>query len=172
LFILYATQTLDVGAATLGLVLGAGAAGGLIGAGIAGRLSRRIGVGPSFVLGCILFPAPLVLIPLAGGPRWVVLGCLFLAEFGSGVGVVVLDIEAGSIFQALVPDRLRSRFQGAYTAVNYGVRPLGSLLGGALGAAIGVRPTLWIATVGALAGVLFLIPSPIPRMRELPAPAE
>ena len=97
---------------------------------------------------------------------------LFLAEFGSGAGVVILDIEAGSIFQALVPDRLRSRFQGAYTAVNYGVRPIGSLLGGALGTALGVRPTLWIATVGALAGVLFLLPSPIPRMRSLPAPAE
>ena len=157
LFILYATETLDVGAAMLGLVLGAGAAGGLIGAGIAGRLSRRIGVGPAFVLGCIVFPAPLLLVPLAGGPRWVVLACLFLAEFGSGAGVVILDIEAGSIFQALVPDRLRSRFQGAYTAVNYGVRPIGSLLGGALGTALGVRPTLWIATVGALAGVLFLL---------------
>ena len=158
--------------ATLGLVLGAGAAGGLIGAAAAGRVSRRIGVGPAFVLGCVLFPAPLVLVPLAGGPQWLVLACLFLAEFGSGAGVVILDIEAGSIFQALVPDRLRSRFQGAYTAVNYGVRPLGSLLGGVLGAAVGLRPTLWIATVGALAGVLFLLPSPIARMRSLPAPAE
>jgi predicted MFS family arabinose efflux permease len=172
IFILYATQTLGVTPATLGLVLGAGAAGGLIGAGIAGRLSRRIGVGPAYVLGCVLFPAPLVLVPLAGGPQWLVLSCLFLAEFGAGVGVVILDVEAGSIFQALVPDRLRSRFQGAYTAVNYGVRPLGSLLGGALGAAIGLRPTLWIASVGALAGVLFLLPSPIPRMRALPAAAE
>jgi MFS family permease len=172
LFILYATRSLGVGAATLGLVLGAGAAGGLIGAVLTGRLSRRIGIGPAFVLGCVLFPAPLLLVPLAGGPQWVVLACLFLAEFGSGVGVMILDIDVGSIFQALVPDRLRSRFQGAYTSVNYGVRPLGSLAGGALGTAIGVRPTLWIATVGALAGVLFLLPSPVPRMRSLPAAAE
>jgi len=172
IFVLYATRSLGVKPATLGLVLGAGAVGGLIGAAVAGRLSRRIGVGPAFVLGCILFPAPLLLVPLAGGPQWVVLACLFLAELGSGIGVVVLDVEVGSIFQALVPDRLRSRFQGAYTAVNYGVRPLGSLLGGALGTAIGLRPTLWIATVGALAGVLFLLPSPIARMRTLPAAAE
>ena len=109
-----------------------------------------------------------MLVPLAGGPRWVVLGCLFLAELGSGLGVMMLDITVGSIFQALVPDRLRARFSGAYMVVDYGTRPVGSLLGGVLGGAIGLRPTLWIATVGAVGGVLFLLPSPLPRMRELP----
>jgi MFS family permease len=172
LFILYATTELGVSPATLGLVLGAGAAGGLAGAAAAGPLSRRIGVGPAFAIGCVAFPAPLLLVPLAGGPRWLVLACLFLAEAGSGAGVMVLDITVGSIFQALVPDRLRARFHGAYTVVNYGVRPIGSLVGGALGAAIGLRPTLWVATVGALAGVLFLLPSPVLRLRALPEPVE
>src|SRR5207253_2805853 len=41
-----------------------------------------------------------------------------------------------------------------------GVRPDGGTLGGALGASIGVRPTLWIATIGALAGVFWRLPSP------------
>ena len=50
-------------------------------------------------------------------------------------------------------DRLRSRISGAYTVVNYGVRPLGALAGGALGSWIGLRATLWIATAGALLGV-------------------
>jgi MFS family permease len=111
-------------------------------------------------------------VPLAGGPQPVVLVLLFLAEFGSGLGVMMLDISAGVIFAALIPDRLRSRVSGAYMAVNYGVRPLGSLVGGALGATIGLRPTLWIATVGALGGVLFLLPSPVPRLRDLPEPEE
>ena len=52
------------------------------------------------------------------------------------------------------------------------VRPLGALAGGLLGAEIGVRNTLWIATVGAIAGVLWVLPSPIMKMRELPAEAE
>ena len=52
--------------------------------------------------------------------------------------------------------------------VNYGVRPLGALVGGLLGTAIGLRPTLWIATVGRLAGLLWLLPSPVPRLRDLP----
>jgi MFS family permease len=172
LFILFATRELDVGAGTLGAILGAGAVGGVIGSLVTGRIGRRIGIGPAYMLGCVLFPAPLLLVPLAGGPEPVVLALLFLAEFGSGLGVMILDISAGAIFAALIPDRLRARVSGAYLTVNYGVRPLGSLVGGALGATIGLRPTLWIATVGALAGVFWLIPSPVPRLRDLPEPED
>ena len=168
LFILYATRSLDVTPGTLGLVLGAGAAGGVLGSLVTGRISRRIGIGPAFALGCVLFPAPLLLVPLAGGPKPVVLACLFLAEFGAGFGVMVLDISAAAISAAIVPDRLRSRASGAYMVVNYGVRPLGALVGGALGSWLGLRPTLWIATAGALAGFLWLLPSPILGLRTLP----
>jgi MFS family permease len=172
LFVLYATRELDVSPGALGLILGAGAVGGLVGSVVTGRISRRIGIGPAFVVGCIVFPLPLLLVPLADGPRWVIVGLLFLAEFGSGLGVMMLDISAGAIFAAIIPDRLRSRVSGAYSFVNYGVRPLGSLVGGALGSTIGLRPTLWIGAVGALAGVLWLLPSPIPRLRDLPEPED
>jgi len=67
LFILYVTRELGVRPGILGLVLGAGAVGGLLGSIVTGRLSRRFGVGPVFVIGSVLFPAPLVLVPLAGG---------------------------------------------------------------------------------------------------------
>ncbi len=168
LFILYATRTLGVRPGVLGLVLGAASIGGVIGSILTRRISRRLGVGPAFVLSCVLFPAPLVLVPLAQGPYWLVLTLLFAAEFLSGFGVMILDITGGSIKTALVPDRLRARVAGAYMVVNYGVRPLGALVGGALGTWIGLRPTLWIASTAAIAGVLWLLPSPLLRMRELP----
>ena len=172
LFVLYANRHLGVGPGALGLVLGLGAAGAVVGALIAGRVSRRLGIGPTYVVGCVVFPAPLVLVPLAGGPHWLVLACLFLAEFGSGLGVMLLDISSLAIKAALVPDRLRARVTGAYMVVNYGVRPLGAFLGGVLASAIGVRTTLWIAVAGGMLGFLWLLPSPIPRMRELPATEE
>ena len=102
-----------------------------------------------------------------GGAR-----CLFLAEFGSGLGVMLLDISAGSLFAAVIPPRLRSRVSGAYTFVNYGIRVLGSLAGGLLGAWLGLRTALWIGAAGAMLGVLFLLPSPVPGLRELPEAAE
>jgi len=171
LFLLYATRSLHVRPGTLGLVLGAGAVGGLIGSFATGPLSRKLGIGPALVAGTFLFPAPLLLVPAAGGPKPLVLAMLFLAEFGSGFGVMLIDILAGALFQATVPDRLRARFSGAFMVVNYGVRPLGGLLGGLLGSALGLRETLWIATAGAILGGLFLLPSPLPRLRDLPEQA-
>jgi MFS family permease len=168
LFLLYATRALGVRPATLGVVLGAGAVGGVIGSALTGRIVRGIGVGSAFAAGCVLFTAPLVLVPLAGGSHLVVLGMLFAAQFGAGFGVMVLDITAGAILTAAVPDELRARIFGAYQLVNYGVRPLGALAGGAFGAAIGMRPTLLIAVAGAVASVLWLLPSPVVRLRALP----
>ncbi len=172
LFVLYATRTLGVASGTLGLVLGAGAVGGLAGSVIAAPVTRLIGIGPTLVLGCVVFPAPILLVPLARGSETVVLGCLFLAELGSGLGLMLLDISAGSLFAAVIPPRLRSRVSGAYTFVNYGIRVLGSLVGGVLGAWLGLRTALWIGAAGAMLGVLFLLPSPVPRLRDLPEAAE
>nr|WP_229399305.1 MFS transporter [Micromonospora okii] len=168
LFVLYAVEELGLSPGVLGAVLGAGAVGGLCGAALAGRLTRRFGVGPTMVASFLAFPAPLLLVPLADGPTPMVLGMLLTAEFGAGVGVMMLDITTGSVQTALTPDSLLSRTMGARRTVNYGIRPVGALLGGALGAALGVRPTLWIATAGALLGLLWVLLSPVRGLRELP----
>lgn len=172
LFVLYATAELRLSAGLLGAVLGVGAIGGLLGAAVTGRITRRIGVGRAVVLGLVAYPAPLLLVPAAHGGTWPVVAVLVAAVFASGVGVMILDITIGSLFAAVVPDRLRSRVTGAYQAVNFGTRPLGSLLGGVLGSTFGLRPALWVAAVGALTSFLWLLPSPIPGLRSLPDPQE
>ncbi|HEX6547749.1 MAG TPA: MFS transporter [Candidatus Dormibacteraeota bacterium] len=169
LFVLYAVRYLHFQPAVLGTVVGIGAVGGIAGSLVAGRIGRRIGPGPAFMAGCVLFTLPLVLVPLAGGPSGLVVGMVATAGFFASFGVMVLDITWGSITASLIPNRLRARVQGAYSVVNYGVRPAGSVLGGALAAVAGVRPTLFVVTLGAVLGVLWLLPSPLPRMRELPA---
>jgi MFS family permease len=171
LFVLYATRELHVKPGELGLILGSGAVGGLIGAVAAPRLSGAIGVGPSLLFGTMLFPLPLMLVPAAGGSHRLVLATLFVAEFFSALGVMILDVNGNSIGAALSPDRLRARISGAYRVVNYGVRPIGSLLAGVLGQTIGLRPTLWIAAGGATVAFLWLLPSPIPSLRSLPEQA-
>jgi predicted MFS family arabinose efflux permease len=93
---------------------------------------------------------------------------LFAAEFLSALGVIMLDITAVSVWNALTPDALLARASGARRTINNGIRPIGALLGGTLGATLGVRPTLWIATIGAIAGVLWLLPSPVTKLRNLP----
>jgi MFS family permease len=172
LFMLYAARQLHVGPATLGIVLGAASIGAISGSFVTARIARRIGVGPAFIVGCFLFPAPLALVPAATGPHWVVVTFIFAAEFLSGVGLMLLDILAGSIMAGTVPTALRSRVSGAFMVVNYGVRPLGTTIAGILGSTIGVRPTLWIATIGPVLGLAFLFPSPIRTLRDVPEQAE
>ena len=171
LFVLYVTTGLGISPGTLGLIVGAGAFGGLLGAAVAGPLSRRIGIGPALIAGLLLFPAPLVLVPLAAGPRPVVLTLLFAAEFGSALGVLILDITAGSLQTAATPPAMLAVVSGFTRTVNYGIRPVGAVLGGLLGTTLGVRPALWIATVGALLGTLWVLFSPLRSLRELPAEA-
>jgi hypothetical protein len=79
----------------------------------------------------------------------------------------MLDITIGAILTATVPDVFRARVCGAYSTINYGLRPVGAIAGGTLGATLGLRSTLWISTTAALLGVLWLLRSPLPRMRTL-----
>jgi len=161
LFMLYVVRTLGVPPSLIGLVLGAGAIGGLAGSVLAGPLSRTIGVGRAFVLSCVLFPAPLMLVPAASGHGSSRLILLFLAEFGSGLGVMILDISIGTIFARVIPDTIRASVSGAYRMVNYGMRPLGAVTGGLLGSTLGVRPTLWLATAGGVLCVVWMARSPL-----------
>ncbi len=172
LFILYVTTSLGIDPGLLGLALGSGAVGGVIGALLANRIGRRIGLGPAYALGLVVFPASLIAIPLVTGSLPIVLAMLFVTEFGAGFGVMVLDINAGAIIQARTPDAIRGRVMGAWRFVNYGVRPIGALMGGLLGAAIGVRETLIVVTIASLSGVLFLLRTPVMGLRDLPEPGE
>ena len=171
LLFLFAARDLHLSAGTIGLALGAGALGALLGTAITTRTARRIGLGRAMLLGAFLYPGALLLVPLASGPAWLAFALLVIAEFGSGFGLALDDVCATSIRQALTPDRLRSRVQGAHMAITYGVRPLGALAAGALGTWLGLQETLWLAAGGGVASALLLLPSPLPRMRELPAEA-
>jgi MFS family permease len=170
LYLLYALRVLHIRPGVVGVLLGMAAVGGLLGALVTKRIAARIGVGWTYAAGCLLFTAPLMVWPLVHGRLPLVLAMLFAAEFVSGFGLMMLDISIGAIFAAVIPDRLRSRVTGAFQAANYGTRPLGALLGGLLGASFGLRPALWVATVGGVAGFVLLLPTPLPRFR-MPEPS-
>jgi len=166
LFMLYAVRSLHVKPGVLGAVIGASAVGGILGSALCKRLTARLGAGLVYVAGCLVFTAPLVLVPLASpGPSAATLLMLFAAFFCSGFGVMVLDISIAAIFGVVIPGAMRSRVSGAFQSINYGTRPAGALLGGWLGSMLGLRPALWIAVAGGVFGALLLFPSPLPRFR-------
>ncbi|MDJ0347592.1 MFS transporter [Streptomyces sp. H10-C2] len=167
LVVLFASRDLGLSAGIIGLALGIGATGALLGSVIAPALSRRLGVGRSIAVGAVLYPAPIAIAAAADGSFWIRAGALAAAEFLSGIGVMLFDINLNSLQAAVVPDGMRSRVAGAYSTVNYGVRPLGAVVGGALATLLGLRATLLIAAAGGALSLLWLLPSPIPRIRTL-----
>jgi MFS family permease len=169
LLVLFATREMGLGSGAIGIALGVGALGSILGTAIARRLNARIGLGKALIFSFVMAPLPLLLVPLASGPPALSWGLLTVAEFGSGVGVMILEIGLASVQAAVIPDGLRSRVWGAILFVNWGVRPLGALGGGLLAGAIGLRSTMWIAAIGGMAGVLWLLPSRMSRVRDVSA---
>ena len=167
LLVLFASRTLGLPSGLIGLAFGVGALGGLLGAVVTPRLSRRYGVGRVLVAGAILFPAPTAALALAHGPHWLAATTIGLAEAVSAAGVMPFDINLNAVQTAVTADPMRSRVSGVFSTINYGSRPLGAVAGGLLGSALGVRPTLLIAGVGGALCCLWLLGSPIPRIRKV-----
>jgi MFS family permease len=167
LLVLFAARHLDLSAGLIGLAFGIGALGALLGALLAPRLSRALGAGRVIVIGSIVFPLALAVPVLANGPTWLSVTVLAAAEFVSGVGVMLFDVPLNSVQTSITPDSMRSRVSGAFSTINYGVRPIGALTGGALGSLLGLRPTLVIAAVGGATCCMWLLASPIAKVRKL-----
>jgi MFS family permease len=167
LAVLFASRTLGLPAGVLGLAFGLGALGGLAGAVLTPRLTVRYGVGPLVLLGSILFPAPIAVMALATGPHWLAATIITVGEALSAAGVMMFDINLNAVQTAVTADHMRSRVSGVFSTINYGSRPLGAVIGGVLGSAVGVRPTLLLAAAGGALCCLWLLPSPIPGIRTL-----
>lgn len=167
LLVLFASRALGLSAAVIGLAFGTGAVGGLVGAVLAPRVARRLGVGPTIAVGTVLFSAPFALLPLASGSDWTKAGVLALVEMLSAAGIMLFDVNLNALQTAVTSDAMRSRVSGAFSSVNYGIRPLGGLVGGVAGDLIGIGPTLIVAAVGGSLSALWLVRSPIMSTRTI-----
>ncbi len=166
--LLYASRTLELGAGTIGAALGVGATGALAGAAAAGPVSRQLGTGWTIAAGAVLFSLPFAILTLADGtPITVRVAAIAAVEFISGFGIMLFDINLNSLQTAVTLDSMRSRVSGAYATVNYGIRPLGALVGGWSAEHFGIPVTMSAAGLAGTLAVLWLIPSPVLSTRRV-----
>ena len=163
IFLVYAVRELDLSAETIGIVLSLGSVGSIIGALTANRVARALGIGPALITTAMLGSCGLLLIPLATGDAAIPL--LVLANLLWVYYVLNYFVTAVSLMQATTPDHLLGRTNASRRFLVQGVIPLGSLLGGALGSAIGLRPTILIGAVGAVLAILPMFFSPIRKIK-------
>jgi MFS family permease len=169
-YVLYATRELHVDPGLLGLIFSIGSIGALLGALIAGRAAQQFGLGTTLIISILLAGASAILVPLAGGSLFVVAAMLIASFFVASVASPVYNINQVSLRQAITPDRVQGRMNATMRFIVWGTIPIGSLLGGALGSAIGLRPTLFVGAIGSLLPFLWLVLSPVRSLRAQPAP--
>ena len=167
-FVIYAVRELEFSAGLLGLIISVGAAGALAGAMLAPYPERRFGLGRTIVgamvVGCTI---PLAL-PAISGEAKTTVPLFALVFFVWGLAIAVSNVHVVSLRQASTPDDLLGRMNASYRFFTYGAIPIGALLGGFLGEAIGLRETLVVGALGLLLSLLWVAASAVPRLRELP----
>ncbi|WP_416901473.1 MFS transporter [Micromonospora echinospora] len=155
IFVLYARESLGLGAVGFGLLLATGAAGGLAGSFGADRLIARFR--HRVVLTWSLAVTAGAPVLLAVAPNRIAAVAVVVATSAS---FAVLNVAALSIRQRLVPGGLLGRVVAASRMLTFSCTALGALAGGALAAGAGVEaPFLFSGAVAVVATAAWWISS-------------
>ena len=95
---------------------------------------------------------------------------LVLGLTTSGFATVVYNITQISLRQAITPARLQGRMNAAMRWVVWGTIPLGSIVGGLVAQASGMRSALWVGAAGSLLAILPVALGSVRRVGAMPAP--
>ncbi|MCW3813345.1 MFS transporter [Micromonospora sp. DR5-3] len=157
-------RTLHASPATIGVLLAVGSVGGLLTGVVAGRLTALIGSARTIWVS-MAAPGPLYLLMPLARPGWgALLYGIGMAAFSANA--VLFNVAAMSYRQRVTPARLLGRVNAAFLWICYGAIPLGALFGGALGTRLGLRPALLVCVLGMWSAALFVVCSPLRRMRD------
>jgi MFS family permease len=166
-FYVLLARDLHLSAGVIGLLSALPAVGGLIGSLTASRIAKRLGQGPTIWISALVFGVPMFVFPFVH--RGWTLGLLALAQITFWASGVIYNITQVSFRQGLCPPHLLGRMNATIRFLVWGTMPVGALLGGVLGSAIGVRNTMLVAAIGGMFPWLCVFFSPLRTMRELPA---
>ena len=167
-YLVFASEELGLQPATIGLIAAVGGISSLVGALIATRTSRRIGVGPSILVGLTAFTLGNLLVPLAPASS-AALAIAFLVgqQLIGDVGATLEEITELSLLQATVPNELLGRVNSAYDFLTHLALLAGTIGAGLIGEWFGLRQALLFGLLGGFAAVGFVWFSPLRTLRNL-----
>ena len=172
LYGLYAIRELGIGPAVLGLLIASGGIGSFFGAILAAPIARRFGVGRLLIGSAMLSGVFGLLTPLAAYAGAAAVAFLFVSQIAGDLVRTIYMIHALSLRQIVTPDALLGRMNASVEFLQGSAATIGVLTGGLLGQALGVQTAVWIAELGPILSVLWLIAWPVRRLPSMPAGAE
>jgi MFS family permease len=152
--VLFAQDRLGLDAVGFGLLLSGSAVGGVLASLVAARLARVLGTARIVIWTMVLSALAFLVFGLSSDP-WLAGAMWGLVGFFT----VVFNVVLGSLRQALTPDRLLGRVISAFRLFSYGSVPLGSLLGGAIARAFGLRAPFVAAGIVIPVAALLCLPA-------------
>ncbi|MFJ2645497.1 MFS transporter [Streptomyces sp. NPDC087420] len=167
---IFIIRELGVPEGATGWLLASSSVGGILGATTAKHLTARLGTARGLLVATAASAPFALLIPLAG--RDWTLSALVAGSAILALGVVLANVIQGAFRQRYCPPQLLGRISASISVANFGAIPFGSLLGGILGTALGLRPTLWLLGAGLALTPLLLLIGPMRGRRDLPAAPE
>ncbi|WP_143765466.1 MFS transporter [Catenulispora acidiphila] len=163
---LFAVTQMGMSAGMLGVTLAIGAVGALAGSAVTVPAAHRLGLNRTLIGSAVIGDLAPLALPAAQRGMWAV--PLFAAAFlVQGFGITACNVHVMTVRQTLTPPHLLGRANAAYMFVAQGVKPVGALLGGWLGTLAGPRTALAVAALGLLSTSLFLVFSPLRRIKDL-----
>jgi MFS family permease len=169
MFVIFALEVVDIPATWIGFIFATGGAGAIVGAFLSGRLMKSVGPGPTMLWCMIIGNTSLLLVPLAAGPRGVAAAMLVVSQVVVNMTTQIFLVNHITLIQTITPRELQGRVVGTIWSLGLVPAPLGALLGGVLGEAVGLRPTLLVsAVIGGLVPIALIFFSAVPRQRTLP----
>jgi predicted MFS family arabinose efflux permease len=170
LYVLYTIRDLHFPPALLGVLIALGGVGSMLGATLAPMAARRFGLGRTLIGSIVIVIACYAMLPLAHGT--VAVAAMFVAvqQLGGDTAFTAFNINELTLRQTVAPDHLLGRVNGAMQLLTRGIYPIGAVVCGLISERAGVRGTIAIAMIGIAVSSLWLIASPLRRLRTLPDP--
>lgn len=170
LVVLYMVRELRLSPFMVGIAVTVVGVASVAGALVAPVFSGWLGPGRAYIVGQLLASLSGFVLAAAGGPMVLLASILFLGQLLTGFGSPLYAIPQRTLRQALVSDHLLGRATATWRTLVIGGQTFGALLGGVLGTALGLRPTLVVSGVGMLLGFLWAARSPLRSLTQLPGP--
>jgi MFS family permease len=163
--VVFLVREIQLSPSTIGLLSMTGLLGALVASALTERLSNWIGDARALLLSSIGIGVAFVIQALTG-PGWRLVWYV-LAMLLSALCIIVCYILQASIRQRVCPPSLQGRVSATMSFVSWGAAPIGSLLGGVLATAFGLRFTLWLDGIAVLLGSAWLVFSPFRTLRTV-----
>jgi predicted MFS family arabinose efflux permease len=166
--VLYIARTLQLSSFWAGAIFAGFGIGSIVGALTTTRFQKAVGVGRAIWMPAIVFSFAAFLFPLS--PKSFPVPLLFAGALLFGWAGMTYNITQVSLRQAITPERIQGRMNATMRWIVWGTIPLGTLAGGAIATAYGIRTALWVGAIGGVFAFLPVFLSSVSKIEEMPEP--